>query len=354
MTKRKEFARRYYFPQRPGALGGVDALKRTSKAKRSVIKEWLSHQDTYTLHKPVRYNFKRRRTIVGGIDHQWQADLIDVQKLKRHNDGYSYLLTVIDVFSKYAWIRPLKNKTASSVIAAFDTIFKQGRKPSKLQTDDGTEFTNRAFQAFLKEKGVGFFTTKSETKASIAERMNRTIKDKLWRYFTRKNETRFVDVLPKLVRAYNRSYHRSIKRAPADVDISNQEDVWQTLYGQPFTKTVKRKIRIGDRVRISKTRRVFKKGYLPSWTEELFTVSRLRQTTPITYILKDDHGDELIGGFYTEEIQKVGQKEVYKIESVMKHRIGPKGERQYLVRWLGYNPSFDSWIPESALETYTD
>lgn len=348
----------YYNPRRPGSYGGVQALARVAKLKRpQEVQEWLSHQDTYTLHKPVRRNFLRRRIIVGGLDHQFQADLIDVKNLKNDNDGFVFLLTCIDVLSKYAWVVPLENKTGTSLVKAFEDIFAQGRKPLKLQTDKGTEFRNKVFQRFLKEEGVDFFVTQNEDiKASIVERFNRTLKEKLWRYFTKKNTLRYVEVLQPMVQSYNRSYHRSIKRAPADVSTTNQEEVWQTLYGHPrdtLNKGQPPKLKGGDRVRISKARRTFKKGYLPSWSEELFTISRLKKTTPPTYVLKDDNGEELEGTFYQEELQKVGDKAVYRIETVLKHRRGVGGQREYLVKWFGYDTSFNSWIPEKAFRHYS-
>ena len=339
----------YYNFKLPGSLGGTEKLRRVTKKKRAVVKNWLSFEDTYTLHKPVRRKFQRRPTIVGGIDHQWQADLIDLQKLKKENEGHVFLLTCIDVLSKYAWVVPLKDKTGASLTKAFRQIFATGRKPLKLQTDKGTEFKNRLVQTFLRESKVEFFTTENEDiKAAIVERFNRTFKEKLWRYFTNKNTSKYLDVLPHLVRSYNLTTHRSIQRPPMDVNTENQEEVWHQLYGQkPHVKPAK--LRVGDRVRISKTRRVFKKGYLPSWTFELFTVSQVKNTHPVTYKLKDDHDEELKGTFYEQELQKVGAKEVYQIESVLDYRLVRKGQKEYLVKWLGYDPSFNSWIPESAL-----
>lgn len=164
-----------------------------------------------------------------------------------------------------------------------------------------------------------------------------------------------MEVLQQMVRAYNRSYHRSIKKAPADVYTTNQEEVWQTLYGQPpdtFNKQ-RAKLKVGDRVRISKARRTFKKGYLPSWTEELFTISRLKKTTPPTYVLKDDNGKELEGTFYQEEVQTVGDKQLYRIETLLEHRPGAGGQREYLVKWFGYDSTFNSWIPQKALRQYS-
>ena len=341
----------YYDVKQPGSLGGVAALARATKQKKDVVRKWLSFEDTYTLHKPARRKFLRRRTIVGGIDHQWQADLIDMQKLKKNNDGHVFLLTCIDVLSKYAWVVPLKDKTGSSMVKAFRQIFSEGRKPLKLQTDKGSEFKNRLVQKLLREFNVDFFTTENEEiKASVVERFNRTLKEKLWRYFTKTNSSRYLNVLPDVVRVYNHTFHRSIQRTPVEVNTKNQEDVWDKLYGGGGgAKYSEPKLKVGDRVRISKTRRVFKKGYLPSWTRELFTVHTVMHTYPVTYTIKDDHDEVLKGTFYEQELQKVGEKEEYQIEAVLDQRVDKKGQREYLVKWLGYDSSFNQWIPQRAL-----
>ena len=156
----------YYELDRPSALGGVDKLyqaARPYRVTRSQVLEWLQLQPSYTLHKPARKHFCRSRVIVFGIDSQWQADLVDLQSLSQWNRGYKYLLTCIDVLSKFGWVVPLK--TGKELVAAFKEIFRQGRKPEKLQTDAGTEFKNRTFQTFVKEENVHFFVTYNETKA---------------------------------------------------------------------------------------------------------------------------------------------------------------------------------------------
>ena len=351
--QQRRLKKAYFDVKQPGSLGGVAALARVTKQKKEDVRRWLSFEDTYTLHKPVRRKFLRRRTIVGGIDHQWQADLIDLQKLKKDNNGYVFLLTCIDVLSKYAWVVPLKDKTGASLVSAFQGIFSEGRTPLKLQTDKGTEFKNRLVQKLLREFKVDFFTTENEEiKASVVERFNRTLKEKLWRYFTKSNSVHYLDVLPKLVHAYNHTHHRSIQRAPAEVNTKNQEDVWQQLYGGGKPKSKSNKLKIGDRVRISKARRVFKKGYLPSWTRELFTVHTVINTYPVTYTIKDDHDEVLKGTFYGQELQKVGDKEEYQIEAVLDQRQKEKGgQREYLVKWLGYDSSFNQWIPQRALSS---
>ena len=223
-----------FFTKHAASYGGAGAIQReVGKRHKKQVSKWLSFQDTYTLHKPVRYRFPRRRVIVGGIDHQWQADLVDVSRLSKLNKGFKFLLTCIDVLSKYAWVVPLKDKTGQSLVRAFQQIFKTGRQPKvALQSDKGTEFYNRTFQKFLRDHKVGFFSTENEDiKACIAERFNRTLKTKMWKYFTKHDTVVYVDVLQDLVWSYNHTYHRSIKMAPTDVTQRNQEVVWQHLYG---------------------------------------------------------------------------------------------------------------------------
>ena len=265
-------AKVYYDPKR--GFGGVnrlyDDVKKEGKfnISRSKIKEWLMRQDTYTLHKPIRRNLKRNRVIVGGIDQQWQMDLADMQSMQKFNDGYRYLLVCIDVFSKYAWVVPLKNKTGPSLVEALKIIFTSGRKPEKIITDQGTEFFNGHFKALLKDEDI-------ETKASIVERLIRTLKTRMWRYFTAKKTVRYIDILPDLVYSYNHTVHRSIKMRPTDVTVDNEKQMWHTLYDDDDdddgVKHVKYKFKIGDQVRISKIKRTFEKGYLPSISQKKYS-----------------------------------------------------------------------------------
>jgi transposase InsO family protein len=249
----------YYDPKRPGGFGGAERLYEDVKKEgrfalsRKEIREWLMKQDVYTLHKPMRRHFKRNRVIVGGIDQQWQMDLADMQSMQKFNDGYRYLLVCIDVFSKYAWVVPLKNKTGPTLVEAFKVILTSGRKPEKIMKDQGTEFLNKHFRALMKEEDIELYNTYNETKASIAERLIRTLKTKMLRYFTAKKTMRYVDMLPDLVYSYNHSVHRSIKTKPVDVTAENEKKVWHTLYDDHnVLKNVKYKFKIRDQVRISK------------------------------------------------------------------------------------------------------
>ena len=350
----EESLKRVYFdPKRVGSYGGVNALRRVTRAPVKAVKQWLSEQDAYTLHKPVRIRFKRRRVIVGGRNHQWQADLVDLSKLKKDNDGYVFLLTVIDVFSKRAWCVPLKNKSASSLVTALKGLLVN-IAPTTLQTDKGLEFLNRSVRRLLKEHGVHHFSTHNEeTKASIVERFNRTLKTRMWRYFTKYQTVRYIDALQDFVQSYNDTYHRSIGMAPSQVNATNQEEVWQRLYGHDGKGVPK--FKVDDRVRISKAKRRFEKGYMANWSEELFTIREVHASDPPVYRLVDDLGEVLDGTFYEPELQKVlvSKDKLYRVESVLQRRkVGKRTEA--LVKWYGYPTSFNSWIDAKALVRYKE
>ena len=135
--------------------------------------------------------FKRRKTIVPGAYFQMQADLVDFSLLKSYNDNYKYILVVVDVFSKKAFIVYLKTKSSSDMIEAFERVMSKTDKFQKLQTDMGREFLNRPFQSWLKQHRIEHFHTQNfDTKTTIAERFIRTLKERLWRYFTYTNTRR--------------------------------------------------------------------------------------------------------------------------------------------------------------------
>ena len=340
----KKLDKTYYNTKAVGSFGGIQPLSKKVRVKPEKVKDWLRTQDTYTLHKPIKYKFPRRKIIVGGIGHQWQADLVDVSRLSKHNKGIKYLLTCVDVFSRKAWVVPLKDKSGSTLLSAFQSI--SDPLPQRLQTDKGTEFTNRKVQQWLKEQKVHFFTTENEDiKASMVERFNRTLKSKLWRYFTKNETLSFLHILQDIVDTYNHTPHRSIGMAPLDVNDKTLGRVWFRLYGDSFADYKKPELKVGDSVRISKARRAFKKGYLPQWTEEIFTIFEVQSTHPPTFLLKDWGGEELKGSFYTEELQKIDKSDhIYRIEEVLK-----QDKNRLFVKWLGYPASFNSWVAKKDL-----
>jgi len=337
----------YFDPKHPGSFGGVQTFKRHVKdrVKTKDIRTWLLNKDAYTLHKLVRLTFRRRRTFTVGIDDLWQADLADLSALSKYNDKNKYLLTCIDVFSKYAWVLPLKSKTGAALTEAFSTLLTD-RHPAHLQTDKGTEFLNKSFQALLRKNAVRFYTTENEDiKASVVERFNRTLKTKMWKYFTYKNTHRYTDVLQDLVHSYNNTYHRSIGMSPSQVSIENEDVIRKRLYGEKKRPAVW-KYSVDDKVRISKARIAFKKGYLPSWTDEIFTIVARIPSDPITYELADLNKEKLKGKFYEEELQRITKEDdIYRVENVLKTRKRGRNT-EYFVKWKGYDDSFNSWTSD--------
>jgi hypothetical protein len=335
----------YYNPQHHAAFGGVSALVRASGLSPEVVKDWLKGQSTYSLHKPARKRFSTRKYITSGINHQWQADLADMQGFSNDNDGYKYILTVIDMFSRRGWAVPVKSKTTQHMKDAFNKIFDED-KPFKLQTDSGLEFESPAMKRFFEDHSVEQFSVKSQFKAAMVERFNRTLKTKMWRFFTHNNTRRWLEVLPKLIEGYNNSFHRSIHTTPNGVNEDTEMEMW--LMNEPSKDFPDAKLAIGDHVRISKYKHVFEKGYLPSWTEEVFTISRILQTKPAQYKIKDYHGEEIIGSYYEKELQKVDKPEEYRIEKVLRTR-GAGANKQYFVKWIGYPDTFNEWVSQDQM-----
>ena len=148
----------YVSSKHAASFSSLDKLYRMAKNRfpsitRKEIRKWAENNLSYSLHKPYRRTFKRNKVYAPKIDSLWEAD-----------DGVNYLLVVIDVLSKYAWVRPMKNKTARSFLEAFDSILSKGRKLEKLRTDKGTEFVNESFQLYLKKKDIQFCTANNEPK----------------------------------------------------------------------------------------------------------------------------------------------------------------------------------------------
>ena len=348
----------YYDPKHPAGFASIAKLSKESGVSPKKVKEWLKAQPTYTLHRMARKQYPTRKYIVHDIDEQWQADLADVSLISKQNRGYNFILTVIDIFSRYAWARPLKTKSGPEVAAAFKDIFREGRIPKRVQTDQGKEFENRHIAELFREHQIELFSVKSAYKAAIVERFNRTLKTKLWRYFTMSLKEKWTEVLQDVVDSYNKSVHRTIGRRPIDVTQDSVGEMREEMYGKKKSVVPKHKkdIKIGDTVRISKVKSVFAKGYLPNWTEEMFTVDDINtKYSPTTYKLKDYNGEVIEGSFYHHEIQKITPKDddVFLVEKVI--RSEKRGREMWcLVKWRGYPSSMNSWVRKRDISKVTN
>lgn len=279
---------------------GLASAKRLYQhVQKKTADDFLKTQDSYTLHKPVIRNFRRRKYTVKGLNDLVQMDLADMTSLSRWNGGIKFLLVWIDCYSRYLRVEPLKTKSAQVVAAAISKLLNE-QKPKHVQSDKGTEFLNANVRELFQEADVNFYTTQDpDTKAAFAERVIRTLKSKIYRYLTLKNTKNYINVLPQLVLSYNRSKHRSTGQRPVDI-TTNSLNV-----GTLQQIEVKHKLKVGDKVRIALEKSAFSKGYTPNWSKEVFLISNQLQTDPPTYRIKDANGEEILGSYYEPELQAV-------------------------------------------------
>ena len=285
------------------------------------------------LHKPYRRNYARLK--VQRIDETWQADVVDMKKYSQLNKGFSFLVTVIDIVSKYAWAIPLKNKEGLTLKKSLQDLFKQGRVPINLQVDKGTEFYNKNVKSLLQLNNIHLYSTYSHLKASIIERFNRTLKTEMWKNFTMNGNNKWIDILDDLMEKYNERIHRTIKMKPIDVNKTNEKEILSRIRAKKYYKineNKKPKFKIGDVVRISKEKHIFEKGYTPNWTTENFTITKVCDTIPYTYNIKDYKDEPITGRFYEEELQKCRYPNTYLIERVIRKR-----GKKLFVKWLGFD-----------------
>lgn len=306
-----------------------------SDVKRHVVNE---------LHKQARINFKRRHVSTRSLDETFQTDLVEMIPYAKENGGFRYLLVCIDIFSKYLWVEGVKNKTGLDVSKAMQKIFNtDNRIPKNMQTDMGKEFYNKDFKKLMDKYNIHHYSSYSTKKASIVERVNRTLKNLMWKEFSFQGSYKWRGkLLRDLVYKYNTTKHRTINMKPIDVTKRNEKEILKERYN--FIKTVDKisKYQVGDDVRISKYRTQFTKGYTPNYSNEIFKISQVHLTNPITYTLVDYTGSPIKGKFYSEELLKVKYPDIYLVERVLKRR----GDMVF-VRWLGMDSTHDSWIHKS-------
>ena len=264
------------------------------------------------LHKPIIRKFNKRKVYSSFKDIIWGADFADMQLLSKFNKGIKYLLCVIDLFSKYAFVIPLKDKKGFSIANAFQSILdKSKRKPNKIWVDKGSEFYNASFKKWLQDNKIIMYSANNEGKSVVAERFIRTLKSKLYKYMTSISKNVYIDKLNAIVNKYNNTYHTMIKMKPIDAKDNTYINTSKKInYKNP-------KFKVGDYVRISKYKNIFAKAYMLNWSEEVFVVDKIKSIVPWTYVINDLNGEEITGTFYENELQKTNQKE-FRIEKVIK------------------------------------
>jgi transposase InsO family protein len=336
----------------PGGFVGINQLHREANKvdpsiKQKDVQKFLESNLTYTLHKPKRVRFKRLKTIPAGYMTDLQADLGDFQRLSRDNKGFKYLLVAVDVLTRQCFVAPIKGKTLSSMKEGFEEIFEQmPLKPDRLFTDRGREFISNDMREFFKEHQVQPYTSShGAIKAGVAERFIRTIKSRLYKYFGDNKTRKWIDVIHPIANAMNHSYCRVIGMRPIDVIPKNAMEVWRHVYGDSLSaqKTMGEHKRRpppiiqhhapNTLVRIARERTPFHKGYLPTFSEQIYRVNGVKSALkPITYEIYDDEGKKTLKGrFYDKELSKTTNK-MFRIEKVMGRRTTKEGVEQVRVK----------------------
>lgn len=310
-----------------------------------------NHVFAKEVHHQVKRKFPRRQVVVTGLDEIWAMDLASMESFSGDNDGYRYILCVIDVFSKFAWCIPLKNKTGQSILTSVQSIIKNSkRQPEKIWVDRGSEFYNKIFQTWANKENIVIYSTYGESKSVVVERFIRTLKEMITRQFTSKNSRNWIKILPDVLHEYNNRVHRTIKMTPTQAsDAKNEVSVYTHIHHHSPRKNNKPQFKVGDSVRISRLKGTFEKGYQPNFSYEVFTVSNVLDTNPTTYKLADYNGDIIDGSFYNQELLKTSVPDHYEVEKVLgKRKVGKKVE--YLVKFFGWPSKFNEYVPADQIK----
>ncbi|XP_053206585.1 uncharacterized protein LOC128390840 [Panonychus citri] len=327
---------------------GIRKVDPTVKSKD--VKKWLKKQETYSLFKQNKNRFPRLPILVDKIDEQWQIDLMDMSWVSQYNDGYRYLLNVIDCFSRFAWSQPIKKKTGPEVVQAVENILINNRVPEKLQSDQGKEFKNSAFKALMKRKKINhFYATDGKIKCAIVERFNGTLRARIYRYLHHVNSGKFINVLDEIVESYNNSFHRTIGMAPAEVGPENSSLVLKNIRkSHPRVDVNYKPFAIGSKVRIRREKGIFEKGAKRNFKLEIFTINRHKRTAQgWIYWLEDYAGEAITSIFYHNELIPAIEPSLYQIEKIIRTRINPNTKKkEYFVKWRDYPSKFNQWVQD--------
>lgn len=343
-----------------------DAVKGDNSFTLKYVKKWLSTQEAYNLFKPARVTFPRPRIHINGADAVWEMDLMimrhiftvddssDAMALPEANDGYSYVLLVIDAFSKYLWAQPCKAKTSYDVAKAFEKVLLDAapRTPASLRSDMGGEFKGRAFARIAERLGIPHYWAYSDLKAVFVERSVKTVKARLRKHIDYTGQMRYIDILSDVIDTYNATVHSSIGMAPKDVQPEDRDVIEYHAYlndANPRPKPKKYTFAIGETVVISKLRGSFKREYDEKYSHEIFRIkTRYKRSGTPVYNLTEYDGSQIKGTFYEEELQSVTvtPDRRYTVETILRRR-----GNQALIKWRGWDRKYAQWQPISTIAT---
>lgn len=299
------------------------------------------------LHARAVGNFRRRPVITNYKNDTWSIDLLDISRYATKNKNINFLFVVIDNFSRYLWVLPLKDKSGEKVLGAFQAIVESAKNtPENLWSDEGTEFHNSEFKAYCMKHKINLYHTYSGLKAVYAERVNRTIRQKINNYMTEFKTENYIGQLPVIVKEYNDHVHRMTKTTPKSVYYGD------TIPSVPtyFIDDYKPKFAIGDYVRLSVVKPIFEKGTTENYTREVFKITGIDDgQSPITYSLEDLKGEEMTGKSYEAELVKSGLPEFKEFEEVVETKTENR-IKKYLVHYKGWGKKWEEWKTEAEVK----
>jgi len=308
----------WYDPTYPSAFSGFASFwkylqDKKIKIDKPSVKEWLEAQDTYTLFHPQRVKFKRNKTYAWGPNWMYSIDLAHIPDLKYLASNHVWILVCIDSFTKYLWAKPMKTKSGEEVTKALVEIFSEKGPPRFLYADYGREFWNQNVAALLEKNNVHIYRAMSTVKAAHAEVAIKYLKRKIYKWAAiNKKPGKYLETLQKLVSGKNNTPHSSHGFKPKDVNINNQHIVFEKLYPDFYKDQLPKNkpvfFQVGDKVRISKLRTAFQKGFRQTFTTEVFKVSNiLLHRSPPTYKIQSMDGTDIMGTFYAQELVKINE-----------------------------------------------
>lgn len=328
------------------------------------VQKWLDKQEVHQLYKQPKKTKNIQRTILSKPLSQVAIDLVDMQSYEHKQ--YKYILTAIDLFSKYAWAVPLRNKSAVTVKNGMLKVIRSIPKGDilSLRSDNGSEFISKQMKKLLSNYGIKQVLSlphKPQSNGGI-ERFNKTLKTLIKKHKTQTDSADWVQVLPQLVSNYNTTFHRTIKTTPEKAfKGEDNETIKENTRKSVSDKNQKVKqplLNVGDHVRLKLVKTTHQKTET-LWTEKIFIIDKVNKpksvmTKPFYYV-KDKEGNRFRTRLYNEDLQvvkdmdtRIASVEKFVVSKINKHRK-KKGKYEFLVSWVGYGPDDDSWEPEENL-----
>lgn len=359
----------YRSPHSPGGLGGVRGLLAAARVinpdiAEERVREFLRGNRAYTLHRIRDKKFPRRKMLSPKPRVIFSCDLADMKLLSRFNNGHTFILVCVDMFSRFLQALPLKRKDAATVKSALETLLENEHSEGvrRLHTDRGKEFYNAPVLRYLTSKNIKLYSTHSDVKAAIAERAIQTLKRRIYRYLTEYNTLSYLPVLQDIVKGLNNTPHRGLGAGgltPERVHrlhhpraiIRQFHRMYKTAL-RPPPRSVDSQLQPGTIVRLvgGKRSSKFARGFYVQNTEEQFRITRVDRSQPIPlYFIEDLSGEKIEGGFYASELIPSTLPDNYPVDIIKsRKKKGGKG-KQYLIRFRGYDERFDRWVDESDL-----